>query len=67
MNLILTPVDKSTDCWKKLVAHWTYALGRAHIDLETESDPIKSAQLRGRIAGLRNNLALEKEVPVAAD
>ena len=53
--------EKRSPLWKKLCAHWETRLESLHSQNEGDKTDIETAKLRGRMAELRLNMALNKE------
>ena len=61
----LTPIDRASGTWIKLMEHWTRRLDVLRSRLEGNLNESETALLRGRIAELRATIALNNEVPAA--
>lgn len=60
----LTPAEKDSQLWDRLTKRWVERIAALHIELENiENTEAKSAVIRGQIKALREQLALNKELP----
>ena len=62
-RLILTEADKRSPLWIALMAHWEGKIEGLRLKNEGNAGEAETANLRGRIAEIRANLALDKEQP----
>ncbi len=61
---ILNPAELANPVFVKLVEHWEEELGRLRAQNDADLDEIETAKLRGRIAQLKQNLALTTPPPL---
>jgi hypothetical protein len=54
----LDAADRQSLTWRKLSAHIEQSLHKLRAKNDNDLDPISTANVRGRIAGLKNLLAL---------
>lgn len=57
----LSHEEKHSALWKRLMNHWEEKLDTFHVLLEVDRSESESAKLRGRIAEIRSNIALNKD------
>lgn len=62
-QFVLTPDDKDSKLWRKLMAHWESKIEIFRTQNEGDRNETETAKLRGRIAELRANLNLDKDLP----
>lgn len=64
MQLLLLPQDKQSDVMRKLVAYWRDEQQRLRERNDNKgTDPIETAFIRGRLAQLKEDIALGAEPP----
>lgn len=61
---VITPGDKQSPVWGKLMEMWAHDLEKLRNELEACDDDKKAAKLRGRIAEVKANLGLNKDMPI---
>lgn len=61
--LKLSRDEKSSRLFTRLMEHWEDRLQSLRLQNDGDHDPVSSAKLRGRIAELKLNLSLDKELP----
>lgn len=60
----LSDADRAGSLWPRLCARWEERIDQLHIELENEKNTeAETAALRGQIKALRQQLALNKELP----
>jgi len=62
-RLVLSEADKRSPLWLALMIHWEARIDMLRMQNEGDKDQAETANLRGRIAELRANLALAKDQP----
>jgi hypothetical protein len=65
--MTLTPQDLQSATWRKLEAHLTERLTALRAQNDGELDETSTARLRGRLAQIKEILALGKPGPVQAE
>ena len=62
-KLTLTPMERQSPLWLELMAHFEKRLAHLRIQNEGPLDPIKTADMRGRIAEIKAlmDLDIDKE------
>jgi hypothetical protein len=60
---VLLPGDEMSPVWLRLKAHWEKELGTLRAKLEQDLSELVTAKIRGRIAEMKENLALDKPAP----
>ncbi len=61
---ILNDLDRRSDTWKKIKAHYEAELAKLRQQNDGELDAEKTARLRGRIFEIKRILDMDKETPV---
>lgn len=59
----LTQVDRDSDLWRRLRAHFEASLGELRKQNDASMSDVDTAALRGRIQQLKTNIALGDEPP----
>lgn len=62
-SLKLTKDERNSRLFTKLMEHWSDRLQSLRTQNDGDIDPTNTAKLRGRIAELKFNLSLDKELP----
>jgi hypothetical protein len=62
-SLKLTPEDRRSRVFITLMTHWEERLKMLRSQNDGDNDALATAKLRGRIAELKLNLSLDKELP----
>lgn len=58
--MTLTEEELNSPLWHKLTQHWEERLQRLREDNDKELDELKTAKLRGKIAAVKDDIALGK-------
>ena len=59
----LTDAEKASPMWARLKQRYNDRIEALHLELEQEIPEAKTALIRGQIRALREQLALDKELP----
>jgi hypothetical protein len=62
-RIVLTQDEKDSKLWRKLMAHWEGQLQILRTQNDGDKSEIETARLRGRIAQVKADLALDKDLP----
>lgn len=63
MRFVLTKEDRSSALWRKLMRHWEEKLASLRAQNDGDLTDANTLKLRGRIAELKANMALAKDLP----
>jgi hypothetical protein len=60
---VLTKDERDSKLWRKLMKHWEERLTSLRIQNDSDRSETDTALLRGRIAEVKANMALDKDSP----